>query len=121
MVGYNILHQRQPLKKDHKFLTSFHDQISVIDYQKQNSDEKHCSFFDHALDDDDDEDEDINDDEGVTNEPQDVAERTIFWESQESLLQVYMFFINHFFSFNFFHFEKYMIGIKGTLISFFDS
>lgn len=121
MVGYNILHQRQPLKKDHKFLTSFHDQISVIDYQKQNSDEKHCSFFNHALDDDDDEDEDIDDDEGVTNEPQDVAERTIFWESQESLLQVYMFFINFYFSINFFHFEKDMIGIKGTLISFCDS
>ncbi|CAI9757774.1 unnamed protein product [Fraxinus pennsylvanica] len=89
MVGYNILHLRKPLIKDPKFLTGFHDQICAFDYQEKNSDEKDCSFLNHALDDDDDdeEDEDIVDDEVVTNEPQDVAERTIYWESQESLLQ----------------------------------
>ncbi|KAL2497470.1 Protein of unknown function (DUF506) [Abeliophyllum distichum] len=98
MVGYNILLlQGKALKKEHKFLVSFHGQICVLDYEKKNSDEKYCSFLNHALNDDDDDDDidddddddndDIDDDEGVKTEPQDAAERTIYWESQESSLQ----------------------------------
>ena len=81
MGKYNLIEEKGLCNYNHRFMDSLEEKVSV--FLDEESDK--ASF---ACDNDDDDDWDEFDESGNNSNFHNSMERTLFWESQEALLQV---------------------------------